>query len=114
MIVGAHSIIYSNQPEADRAFLKDLIDLDSTDVGGGWLIFGLPSSELAVHPSEKNTSHEFFQICEDIQTFTALMAENGMNCTDGQEEIWGLLVYVTLPGGGRLGVYEARHERPDH
>lgn len=114
MIVGAHSIIYSNQPEADRVFLKDVIRLDSTDVGGGWLIFGLPPSELAVHPSQKNTSHEFFLICEDMQTFTALMAENGINCTDVQEESWGLLVYVTLPGGGRMGVYEARHERPDH
>ncbi|MGI9205345.1 MAG: extradiol dioxygenase [Woeseiaceae bacterium] len=113
MMVGAHSILYSKNPEADRAFFKDVIGLDSTDVGGGWLIFGLPPSELAVHPSEKNTSHEFFLMCEEIQAFTALMAEQGIDCTDIQEEVWGLLVYVTLPGGGRLGVYEARHERPE-
>jgi hypothetical protein len=25
---------------------------------------------------------------------------------------WGLLTYITLPGGGRLGVYEAKHEKP--
>lgn len=112
MIVGAHSIIYSKQPEADRAFFRDVIGLDSTDVGGGWLIFGLPPSELAVHPSDQSTAHEFFLICADIQAFIALMAENSVNCTDIQEEAWGLLVYVTLPGGSRLGVYEARHERP--
>lgn len=114
MIVGAHSIIYSKLPEADRAFFKDVIGLDSTDVGGGWLIFGLPPAELAVHPSEQVTSHEFFLMCEDIQAFTALMAEHSVACTDVHEEPWGLLVYVTLPGGSRLGVYEARHARPDH
>src|SRR5262249_46036927 len=51
MIIGAHSIIYSKKPEADRAFLLDVLDLPSVDVGGGWLIFGLPPAEVAVHPS---------------------------------------------------------------
>ena len=42
MIVGAHSIIYSTDPEADRAFLRDVLVFPNFDVGGGWLIFGLP------------------------------------------------------------------------
>ena len=54
MIIGAHSIIYSKNPEADRAFLRDVLKFPAVDVGGGWLIFGLPPSELAVHPGEKN------------------------------------------------------------
>ena len=51
MINGAHSIIYSTDPEADRAFLRAVVGLPHVDVGGGWLVFGLPA-ELAVHPNE--------------------------------------------------------------
>jgi len=51
MINGAHSIIYSKNPDADRAFFRDVLKLPNVDVGGGWLIFGLPPAEVAVHPS---------------------------------------------------------------
>jgi hypothetical protein len=53
MITGAHSIIYSRNPEADRAFLRDVLKLPLVDASDGWLIFGLPPAELAVHPSRK-------------------------------------------------------------
>ncbi len=56
MIVGAHSIIYSTDPEADRAFLRDVLGFPNVDVGGGWLIFGLPPAEVAVHPSDNTNS----------------------------------------------------------
>ena len=59
MITGAHTVIYSTNPEADRAFLRDVLKLANVDVGHGWLIFGLPPSEVAVHPSEANDVHEF-------------------------------------------------------
>ena len=71
MITGAHSIIYSKNPEADRAFLKDVLGLPHVDVGHGWLIFGLPPAEVAVHPSEKNDVHEFYLICADVDAFAA-------------------------------------------
>ncbi|HSR92697.1 MAG TPA: hypothetical protein VLK88_15450, partial [Gemmatimonadales bacterium] len=71
MIIGGHSIIYSTQPEADRAFLRDILRLSNVDVGGGWLIFGLPPAELAVHPSEKNDVHEFYFMCDDVEGFVA-------------------------------------------
>ena len=54
MINGAHTVIYSTDPEADRAFFRDVLELTHVDVGDGWLIFGLPPAEVAVHPSEKN------------------------------------------------------------
>ncbi len=40
MIIGAHSIIYSTDPDpdADRSFLKDVLKFPNVDVGGGWLI----------------------------------------------------------------------------
>ena len=63
MITGVHSIIYSTDPEADRAFLRDVLELTNVDVGDGWLIFGLPPSEIAVHPSEKNDVQELYLMC---------------------------------------------------
>lgn len=112
MIVGAHSIIYSKNPEADRAFLKDVLQLTNADVGHGWLIFGLPPSEVAVHPGEKNGVHEFYLMCDDIELFVAEMKRHNIDCSPRQQMGWGLLTQVTLPGGGKLGVYQSRHERP--
>jgi hypothetical protein len=112
MIIGAHTIIYSQKPEADRAFLRDVLRLPNIDVGEGWLIFGLPSSELAVHPSEKNDVHEFYFMCADIGVFVAAMEERGISCSCIQALGWGQLTQVTLPGGGKLGVYQPRHAQP--
>jgi len=112
MIIGAHSIIYSRNPEADRAFLKDVLQLTNVDVGHGWIIFGLPPSEVAVHPGEKNDVHEFYLMSNDIESFVAEMKKHNIDCSPTQQMGWGLLTQVTLPGGGKLGVYQPRHERP--
>jgi hypothetical protein len=112
MIIGGHSIIYSTQPDADRAFLRDILRLSNVDVGGGWLIFGLPPAELAVHPSEKNDVHEFYFMCDDIEGFVTEMRDAGISCDPVQDQGYGLVTQITLPGGGRLGVYQPRHARP--
>ncbi len=113
MIVGAHSIIYSRKPELDRAFLRDIVGLPSVDVGDGWLIFGLPPAELAVHPSRSNNVHELYLMCEDIRAFVAATAERGVPCGPILSMAWGDLTQVTLPGGGTLGVYQPHHARPE-
>jgi len=112
MINGAHAVIYSKDPEADKAFLRDTLQFRYVDVGHGWLIFGLPPSEVAVHPSEKNDVHEFFLMCDDIDAFIAEMNEEGVETSEIQAQPWGMLTKITLPGGGKLGVYQPRHERP--
>ena len=112
MIIGAHSIIHSKRPEADRAFLLEVLGLPSVDVGGGWLIFGLPPAEVAVHPSDENDVHEFYLMCANIETFVKAMAAQDISCGPVQDQGWGLLTHVMLPGGGKLGVYQPRHARP--
>ena len=112
MIIGAHSILYSRSPEADRAFLRDVLRLPSVDVGGGWLIFGLPPAEVAVHPSEKNDVHEFYLMCDDVEAFRTEVARRKVACGPVRDLGWGLLTQVVLPGGGKLGVYQPRHPRP--
>ena len=78
----------------------------------GWLIFKLPPAEIAVHPSEKNDLHEFYFLCDDIEAFIADMTEKGVPCSDIHEEMWGRLIAITLPGGGKIGVYEPKHASP--
>ena len=112
MIVGAHAIIYSKNAEADRGFLRDVLKFPSTDAGGGWLIFGVPPAEVAVHPSDENDHHEFYLMCDDIRGFTRSLRERKIECSPVHEERWGSLTRVSLPGGGKLGVYQPKHPRP--
>ena len=113
MFIGAHTVIYSTNPEADRAFLRDVLGLPFIDTGSGWLIFGLPPAEIAVHPSEQNNIHEFYLMCADLDVFTARMRNNLITCDSVEDLSWGRLTHVALPGGGKLGIYEPRHARPD-
>ncbi len=113
MIIGAHSIIYTTNPEADRAFLRDVLNLPNVDVGDGWLIFGLPPAEVAVHPSEENDVHEFYLLCDDVNAFVSHMKAHDVSCEQVEDLGWGLLTRITLPGGGRLGVYQPCHARPE-
>jgi catechol 2,3-dioxygenase-like lactoylglutathione lyase family enzyme len=112
-ITGAHSIVYSTRPEADRAFLRDVLGLPHVDVGHGWLIFALPPSEVAVHPSEKNDVHELYFMVDDVAAFVDEMTERGLRCDPPVNQGWGLLTQLTLPGGGKIGVYQPRHARPE-
>lgn len=112
MIIGAHSILYSTNPEADRDFLRDVLGLPHVDVGHGWLIFGLPPSEVAVHPADANGRHELYLLCDDAEAFVAEMTGRGLACTPVRRERWGAVTQLTLPGGGALGVYQPLHARP--
>jgi hypothetical protein len=112
MIIGSHVVIYSRDSAADRAFLRDVLKLPYVDVGGGWLIFGLPPSEIAFHLAEGTTSHEFYLMCQDVQAFTRQMQRRAIEVEPISEQRWGLLTHLTLPGGARVGVYEPRHPRP--
>jgi hypothetical protein len=113
MINGAHAIIYSSNADADRAVLRDIFKLPHVDAGRGWLIFGLPPAEIAVHPSERNDLHELYFMCDDIAALVAELQRHDLPCAPIQDQGWGRVTRVTLPGGGTLGVYEPRHPRPD-
>jgi hypothetical protein len=112
LINGAHAIIYSTDADADRALFRDVFKLAHVDVGGGWLIFGLPPAEVAVHPAEDNGRHELYLMTDDIAGFVAEMQRRQLTCAPIDDQGWGLLTQLTLPGGGQLGVYQPRHPRP--
>ena len=110
MIRGAHVILYSADAEADRAFLRELLELPAVDAGGGWLILQLPPAEVAVHPAETSGAVELYLVCDDVDATVDAWTAKGV-VFDGpvHDERWGRVTAVRLPGGGRLGVYEARH-----
>jgi hypothetical protein len=110
MIIGAHTIIHASDADAVREFLRDKLKLPSVDAGGGWLIFALPPGELAAHPTEGETRHELYLMCDDIHATIAELEAGGVEF-DGEvaEQRWGLTTEIKLPGGGRLPLYEPRH-----
>ena len=112
VITGAHAILYSTDPDADRDFLKDVLGLPNVDVGGGWLIFGLPPSEIAVHPAEEGAKQELYFLVDDVAAFIAAMKKQKLRTSPVHEERWGSLTELTLPGGGKIGVYQPKHARP--
>ena len=109
MITGAHIIVYSKDPEADRAFFRDTLKFTSVDAGHGWLIFALPPAEAAFHPSEKNDLHELYLMCDDLKATTESLKANNVNCGVVKEERWGNLITISLPGGGKIGLYQPKH-----
>jgi hypothetical protein len=109
MIHGAHIIVYSKDADADRAFFRDVLKYPSVDAGHGWLIFALPPAEVAVHPSDENDVHKLYLMCDDIHELMAEMKASDVSCTAIDEQRWGSVTYVTLPGGGQVGIYRPKH-----
>jgi len=109
MISGAHMVIYSKDAEADRAFFRDVLGFPSVDAGHGWLIFALPPSEIACHPAEENGKHEVYLMCDDVEDTIRTLARQNVPCDPATNVGWGVLTRLTLPGGGKLGLYQPRH-----
>jgi catechol 2,3-dioxygenase-like lactoylglutathione lyase family enzyme len=109
MISGAHVVIYSQDAEADRAFFRDVLEFPFVDAGHGWLIFTLPPSEAAFHPSDKNDGREIYFLCDDLKAEMAALTAKGVRFSDVQETSWGSITIIRLPGGGDVGLYQPKH-----
>ncbi|MEY9838385.1 VOC family protein [Streptacidiphilus sp. EB103A] len=112
MITGGHVIIYSRDAEADRAFFRDVLEYPHVDAGHGWLIFKLPPTELAVHPTDGPETQELYLMCDDVDETVRNLTAQGVEFTQPvTDERWGRLTRFRLPGGGEVGMYEPRHQR---
>ena len=134
MINGAHIVLYTTDPEADRAFFGDVLTFSSVDAGHGWLIFALPPAEAAFHDLEKpeldkqdlnkqgaapndakqTAHHELFLMCDDLAATLRDLKAKHVPVSAVSEQRWGKLANLTLPSGSRLGIYEPKHPRPNH
>jgi catechol 2,3-dioxygenase-like lactoylglutathione lyase family enzyme len=112
VISGSHVIIETTDPEADRAFVRDVLGFDSVDTGGGWLIFALPQSELAFHPGA-NDRHQLYLMCDNLEATLQELKGRGVSVNEEvSEQRWGRLASFRLPGGGVLSIYQPSHARP--
>jgi catechol 2,3-dioxygenase-like lactoylglutathione lyase family enzyme len=119
MIFGTHLLLYSRDPEADRAFFRDVLGFAHVDAGGGWLIFALPPAEMGIHPAENNLTRThagqdlatgtLYLLCDKLAETLTDLAAKGVDHTELQEAEWGLATSIRLPGGSSLGLYEPRH-----
>ncbi len=109
MINGAHVVIYTKDPEADRAFFRDVLKFPSVDAGHGWLIFAMPPLETAFHDSEKNDQHELYLMCDDLAATLKDLRSKNVKVSGVTEQRWGKLASFALPGGGKVGIYEPTH-----
>jgi catechol 2,3-dioxygenase-like lactoylglutathione lyase family enzyme len=113
VIIGAHVIIYARDPEAARAFFRDVLGLPSVDAGRGWLIFELPPAELAAHPAEEGGDHELYLMCDDIEATVEELKQKGVEFTRPVVDAgWGLVTALAVPGAAELALYEPKHPSP--
>jgi catechol 2,3-dioxygenase-like lactoylglutathione lyase family enzyme len=122
MINGAHFLLYSTDPDADRRFLHDVLGFRGVDAGGGWLILALPPAEIAVHPStdnfvQRHAAHELlgavlYLMCDDLRSTLKSLEVKGVAATEIEKEDWGLRTTIRLPSGGELGLYQPTHPSP--
>lgn len=109
MISAAHIVLYSENADADRAFFRDVVGLKCVDAGHGWLLFALPPSEAAFHPSDKNSAPELYFICDNLEAEIASLAKKNVVFSEIQEARWGSITKIRLPGGGAIGLYQPKH-----
>ena len=119
MINGTHAIIYAEDAEAARAFFRDVLGYAYVDAHGGWLIFQLPPAELGIHPAAPakvpgegapSGHHELFLMCDDIEATVTELEAKGVEFTSPVEDQgFGRIARLRVPGAGELGIYQPRH-----
>ena len=119
MIQACHTLIYSDDPDATRAFLRDVLGFPSVDAGTGdhnWLIFRTGPSELGVHPTSgegfSSPRHQAISfIVDDLETTMAELREKGAEFSSGPDDHgYGIVAMVKVPGADDLQLYQPRHE----
>ena len=112
MINGSHVILFSKDPDGDRAFFADVLEQPHVDAGGGWLIFTLPPAEVAMHPTDGAPSQELYFLCDDLDETMSELTAKGVEFTEPvSEQRWGRVTRFRLPGGSEVGIYQPRHPR---
>jgi hypothetical protein len=117
MIKGVHTMFYSSEPEALRAFLRDKLRFPHTDVGEGWLIFDLPEADMGCHPADPEEgspsgTHNISFYCDDIQKTVSELQSRGIKFDDEVEDRgYGLVTHFTMPGNCQVQLYQPRYKK---
>ena len=108
-IIGTHALLYTSEPDALRATLRDVFGWDHVDAGGGWLIFRLPPAEMGIHPAEA-PAHQISLVCDDLTATIEELRGKGIEGRGEPENAgFGITTTIVLPGGVDVLLYEPRH-----
>jgi predicted enzyme related to lactoylglutathione lyase len=109
-ITGTHMLLYTSEPEKLRAVLRDVFGWKHVDAHDGWLIFALPPAELGVHPAD-TPSHEITLMCDDIEATVAELRAKGIEFRgEPENQGFGIVTMMLLPGGVEMQLYQPRHQ----
>jgi catechol 2,3-dioxygenase-like lactoylglutathione lyase family enzyme len=123
MITSIHTLIYSDDAPATRAFLRDVLGWpyveDALGGGAGWLIFKTGRSEMSVHPThsvydgktyESPRHHLISLMCDDMSHTVAELKGKGAEFRgEVQDHGYGLVVMMAVPGADDIMLYEPKH-----
>jgi predicted enzyme related to lactoylglutathione lyase len=122
MITSIHTLIYSDDPAATRAFLRDVLGWPFVEDAGtepGWLIFATGRSETGVHPTrsehggqtwETNRHHEISLMCDDIEATRAELEGKGATFSgEIMDRGFGLTTMLDVPGADPMMLYQPKH-----
>ena len=110
MFIGVHSLIFTKDAEAARAFFRDVLEFPWVDAGDGWLVFALPPTEVGLHPEDGGRDHELHLLCGDIHATVARLQAKGVKLIEPiHEEAWGIATKIAVPGDAWIGIYQPKH-----
>ena len=120
MITGTHVLFYSEKPDIDRVFFRDVLGFRAVDAGGGWLIFALPPAEAGIHPTDADSREQVhggrsllgavvYLMCDDLQAEIQSLKLKNVSCSPVEEADWGKKTTLRLPSGGEIGLYQPAH-----
>ena len=117
MIRGVHTMFYSSDPEATRAFFRDKLGFAFTDVGGGWLIFDIPEADLGCHPADAEDGNpsgtpsiSFY--CDDVQATVDELRAKGVEFVDEITDAgYGLITHFRVPGNFTVQLYQPLYSK---
>ena len=115
MIKGVHTMFYSSDAEGLRAFIRDKLGFEHTDVGEGWLIFKIPEADMGCHPADEGSpsgTHDISFYCDDIAGTVAEMKGKGVEfLQEVQDHGYGYVTYFKMPGDLKVQLYEPKYAK---
>jgi hypothetical protein len=135
MITAIHTLVYSDDATATRAFFKDVLrwpfvsEGERGDAGTGsgtggqdpaeWLIFSTGPSELGVHPTASGDEdqphpsrrhHSIALMCDDLDATVAELSGRGAEFEGQAQEMgFGRGVGLHVPGADDMLLYQPHH-----
>jgi catechol 2,3-dioxygenase-like lactoylglutathione lyase family enzyme len=105
--------VFTRNPEGVRAFFRDVLGLPSVDADDDWPIFALPPAEVAAHPTDDDSHHELYLMCDNIEATVEELKRKGVEfTTEIKDAGWGMMTLLRLPDASVLTLYEPKHPSP--